>query len=355
MPALPFSMNDNRPILIVGGGLAGTAVAWRLWQRGVPFVVVDPDKLETCSKIAAGLITPVTGMRVKVSWRLAELLPVAHEFYGQLETTLGVKFHHSLPLVRLLKNELESSRWQVRKDAAEVQPWLTPRQPAPLVDSAVFHDEHGGFQQQHSGWLDTATYLRASREFFDARDCWAQGEVEDTDLEDTPDEVRWRDTAFQAVVFCRGSEERNATRFFPWLQWDCARGVIARIGMDIAETRMVNRGCWLLPREGGWRCGSTYEFDLTSPVEASLETLRNKLNGLLKVPFELSSPQTGVRPILKRRQLTLGRHPARPRIALFNGLGSKGALRAPFFSRMLVNHLLDDAPLDDEVDVASNL
>lgn len=354
MPALILVMNDKPPILIVGGGLAGTAVAWRLWQRGVPFLLVDPDKPDTCSKIAAGLITPITGMRLNVSWRLAELLPVAQEFYSGLETSLGVKFHHSLPLVRLLKSERESTLWQSRRQEADVQPWLAPDPPAPLVDASTLHAELGGFQQQHSGWLDTATYLRASREFFLSHGCWTQGEVQDADLHPTADEVRWRDTAFHTAVLCRGADERSAARFFPWLQWDCARGVIARVEMALAETRIVNRGCWLLPRDGAWRCGSTYEFDFTAPLESSVEKLRAKLQGLLKIPFEITTAQTGIRPILKRKQLTLGRHPAHPRIALFNGLGSKGALQAPFFSLQLVAHLLDDAPLDADLDLSSN-
>jgi glycine/D-amino acid oxidase-like deaminating enzyme len=52
--------------------------------------------------------------------------------------------------------------------------------------------------------------------------------------------------------------------------------------------------------------------------------------------------------------VALGRHPAHPGVAVFNGLGSKGALQAPLYARMLVEHLLDGAPLEESVDVASN-
>jgi flavin-dependent dehydrogenase len=62
-------MRAEERILIVGQGLAGTALAWRLWERGVPFVVVDRDEAVTCSKIAAGLVTPITGMRLNLNWR----------------------------------------------------------------------------------------------------------------------------------------------------------------------------------------------------------------------------------------------------------------------------------------------
>lgn len=347
-------MREKHPFLIVGGGLAGMAVAWQLWQRGAPFVLVDPDKAETCSKIAAGLITPITGMRLNVSSRLAELLPVARGFYRQREELLGVRFHHEVPLVRLLKSEREQSIWKTRQQESEATPWVDTSASTPLVDDAVFHAELGGFQQRHSGWLDTAAYLRESRSFFTNLGCVISAEVRDAELEHGTDAIHWRDTPYRAVVLCRGAEERRETRYFPWLEWDCARGVIARLEADFHESRIINRGCWLLPREGGWRCGSTYEFDFEAPIEASLEKLRVKLQGLLKVPFELTSAHAAIRPILKQKRLSLGPHPGHPRILLFNGLGSKGSLQAPFFSQMLVDHLLDDRPLDETVDVAAN-
>jgi glycine/D-amino acid oxidase-like deaminating enzyme len=111
----------------------------------------------------------------------------------------------------------------------------------------------------------------------------------------------------------------------------------------------------MLPRDAGtWRAGSTYDWDLDAPVEPSIEALRGKVAGLLRVPFEMVDTQAGVRPILRDRVAAVGRHPAHPNVAMFNGLGSKGALQAPLYSRMLVEHLLDGARLDAVVDVASH-
>jgi glycine/D-amino acid oxidase-like deaminating enzyme len=125
--------------------------------------------------------------------------------------------------------------------------------------------------------------------------------------------------------------------------------------VDLPETRIINRGAWLLPRGNGeWRAGSTYEFDLDRPMEESLAELREKLGGLLRVPFEIGEAQRAVRPIIKHRPLILGRHPAHARVGVLNGLGSKGVLRAPFFTRMLAEHLLDDKPLEPIVDVRGN-
>jgi glycine/D-amino acid oxidase-like deaminating enzyme len=110
----------------------------------------------------------------------------------------------------------------------------------------------------------------------------------------------------------------------------------------------------LLPRpDGSWRAGSTYEFDFSKPLSASVEEVSRKLAGLLKVPFQITGAQEGIRPIIKRIPGVVGRHPAHDRVLVLNGLGSKGVLRAPDFARRLVEQLLDGKPMDAEVDVRS--
>lgn len=341
------------PILIIGQGLAGTALAWRLWERGVPFVIADPNEPGTCSKIAAGLITPITGRRVKPSWRVDELLPDAMAFYQRIEQTLGAKFFHPVPLVRLFKEPREIEWWRGRASDEGIGQWVDAN--APLVDENLFYAELGGFVQRHSGWLDTAAYLRESRAFFEKENRIVNDLVREDEIEEHTDRICWRGESFSCAVFCRGADERLGTRFFPWLRFECARGVIATLRADLNEHRLVNRGCWILPRGNGtWRAGSTYEFDLKTPMDISLADLHSKLTQLIRMPFELSDAQVGIRPIIQHRQLVLGQHPAHSRVGIFNGLGSKGVLRAPFFARKLVEQLLDDKPLETDVDVQAN-
>ena len=356
---LPFlaQVPSALPFLIVGQGLAGTAVAWRLWEQGLPFLIVDPDEPQTSSKVAAGLITPITGMRLNLSWRIDTLLPEAQTFYEAIEARLGGRFYHSVPHVRLFKNERELKIWSTRREDPALQPWLDSQAPAPLVDPTHVYGELGGFQQRPAGWLDTAAYLAASREHFKSLGMWLQDTVAEEDLDVSPDRVRWQGRDFSHVILCRGWLESRGERYFPWLKFDAARGVIVTltIGAEFAEHRILNRGGWMLPRpDGTWRAGSTYEFDFDRPLEPSVEEVRAKLSGLLRTPFEITSAQAGIRPIIKRHYGAVGSHPRYPRVAVLNGLGSKGVLRSPAFARMLVDHLMDRAPLEAAVDVLSH-
>src|SRR6478609_3279416 len=91
---------------IVGQGLASTALAWALLRRERSVLVVDAER-GGASRLAAGLITPVTGKRLAKSWRWDELYPAAVAFYRTTEAATGVSFFHQEPAVRLFANKAE--------------------------------------------------------------------------------------------------------------------------------------------------------------------------------------------------------------------------------------------------------
>ncbi|GEP41432.1 NAD(P)/FAD-dependent oxidoreductase [Brevifollis gellanilyticus] len=336
-------------ILIIGGGLAGTCLAWRLHERGVPFMIVDRDEPGTSSKIAAGLVTPITGMRMNLSWRYDTLHPEAVVFYRHLESVLGSSFYHDLPIVKLLRDQWSADRWQKRREQPDFKPYFKDTQ-NPLVDENIFSAPFGGFEMQHSGWLDSATFLAASRAYFIERGCWQTGESDGS--------LVWRGETFTHAVFCIGWEAARHA-WFDWVPFGSARGTVLQVKADTGgETRIINRGCWLLPRaDGTLRAGPTYELsfdDASTPSPAAIEDLETKLQSLLKQPYEILDSQTAVRPIIPRKHALIGFHPGKPNIGFINGLGSKGVLRAPWVGRQFVEHLLDAKPIEPDMDLAGN-
>ena len=343
-------------ILIIGQGLAGTALAWRLWERGVPFLIVDRDEPVTCSKVAAGLITPITGMRLTVSWRYDMFYREALRFYRACGKRLKQRFFFPRGYVRLLKNEHEIAKWHKRRRDPDMQPFL--HRQAPQLNADVIHQPENGFQQRHAAWLDTAAYLQASRRFFESLESCTTADVKPEDVCDDADGVEWSGQRFSHVIWAQGwSAEKHP--LFHWVPFQSALGTILTVQADLqAEKRILNRGCWLLPRnDGTLRAGSTYEWqfdDPNTPSADQLQKLEATLHSLLKAPAQITAAQTAVRPIIKNRQALMGTHPTHPRVAFLNGLGSKGSLRSPWLARHLSEHLLDGTALDEELDLQAN-
>lgn len=344
--------------LIIGQGLAGTALAWQLLERGAKVWIVDRNENSTSSRVAAGLVTPVTGMRLNASWRYETLYPEAHAFYRKYEIKLGGRFYYEVPVVRLLRDEKAATLWNKRRLQADVLPWLSEG-PEPLVNPSVFNAPYGGFQQKHCGWLDTAAWLEASRRHFETEGRWMEGDVRPEELVVEDKGVAWQGRRFNAAIFCTGWEVAQHP-WFNWVPFQSARGSVLTVEADTrGEGRIINRGCWLLPRQDGTlRAGPTYELNFNSPDRPGTEALaglEKKLSTLLKIPFRITGCQTGVRPIIQDKQVLMGCHPARPRIAFLNGLGSKGVLRAPWAARQLAERLLEGKPVEADLDLAANL
>ena len=151
--------------LIVGQGLAGTALAWRLAARGRSFLIVDRDEPLTSSKVAAGLVTPVTGMRLNVNWRFPALHPEAVAFYRDAERELARRFYFDTPHVRLFKKPEEIALWQKRMLDPGVMRHVNAGAPSPLVDERVFANPLGGFEQRTPvTWTRRHSSPRAGRD-----------------------------------------------------------------------------------------------------------------------------------------------------------------------------------------------
>ena len=71
----------------------------------------------------------------------------------------------------------------------------------------------------------------------------------------------------------------------------------------------------------------------------------------MNVPFEVVDHKAAVRPTVKERRPFIGIHPNHKQIGIFNGLGAKGVLLAPFFASHFSEYLLGKTELMKEIDV----
>jgi len=76
--------------LIVGQGICGTFLSWYLQQAGRSFLMIDAIRPSSASRVAAGIINPVTGRRIVKTWMIDELMPFALEAYHRLGQELYI-------------------------------------------------------------------------------------------------------------------------------------------------------------------------------------------------------------------------------------------------------------------------
>lgn len=343
-------------VIVIGQGLAGTTLAWQLRRRGQSVVVIDREHGVSASRIAAGLMTPVTGKRLAKSWRWETLHPAAMAFYRAIERDTNTPLLHQKPALRLFLDEAERGEYRKRSTGML----------AGLVRETQFNRDWlisppGAFEMPDAARLDVSRYLDVSRGVFERDQAYLRAEVEPAhDLELRSESMRLPRLNLEArlLVFCRGF----TAALDPWfgsIRFNAAKGEILTVRIaGFAEERVVHRGIWLAPIGGGlFRAGSTYEWDHLNnlPTPGRRTEIESRLRQFLRLPFEVIGHEAAVRPVIDAGFPVLGRHPSEPRLAYFNGLGSKGSLLAPYFAEQLAASLLGEREADPEVDVQSML
>jgi len=371
--------------IIIGQGLAGTTLAWQLLERRRRVLVVDRAEAGTSSRLAAGLITPITGQRLTVSWRCRELLDHAVGFYREIETRTGAKLLHADGALRFWQNEREA---QVFARRLEEEPEFAAlvEQLSEIPDGVIA--PQGGFALPAAARLNVPLFLDVSRDELQRRDAYVEADV-DLKRDLTVDALGQGDSSPQlraclsqedaasdaaclsnnlparvsiprlgvtarTVVFCQGIAASD-NPWFRGVEFDATRGEILTLRIPhLHERRTLHRGVWLASLGNGlYRLGATSRWDDLDegPTAAGRDWLCSRLRPWLAKEFEIVGHAVGVRPIVKGRHPLLGRHPTLPQLACFNGLGSKGSLQAPAMADQLAAHLIDELPLDAEIDL----
>ena len=77
--------------LIIGQGISGTWLSYYLEKANKSFLVIDNQQPNSASRVAAGIINPVTGRRIVKTWMIDELLTFLIPSYEELGKELGLK------------------------------------------------------------------------------------------------------------------------------------------------------------------------------------------------------------------------------------------------------------------------
>ena len=347
-------MKTGKKQLIIGQGLAGSLLAFELIKKGAEVIVVSADLPYSASRVAAGILNPVTGKRLALSWQYKDFFEVAKQHYQELEILLGGTFFQEMPLLRCFQNDAEIEAFEKRKQQSEFSPWLGQRCP-PGSFGGYLKDDKGSFTILGAAALDTKKFVELSRRWLKKNNRILETELQYQDLKVQEGGVTWKGECYERVIFCEGYRIKDN----PWFRscpLELAAGEIQTLDVESSlPPGILNAGKWLRPMENGqYLAGATYNWDqLESPPNKKSEMEMEKgLNQLLQEKPTVVQRNTGIRPIVKDRRPIMGTHPNFPQVSVFNGLGSKGSLMAPLLAKQLSEvFLINGKKLHPEVDV----
>lgn len=336
--------------IVIGQGLAGSAVALHALDLGKRIVVFDEFSSNTSSRIAAGLFNPVTGQNSVRTWLADELFSYLDVFYRRAEHVTGEKFFHPKKLYRPFASVQEQNDWMGRSTDEAYSMFVDELYTSPRLEHVM--DPFGGMMLKKCGYLDTKAYIDSVRQLLIGRGIFHEERFDDNALIITPERVEYRGFFASAIIFCQGIRGRE-NKFFQKLPVRPLKGETITIKTDFRKDVILNRGVYMVPdgAPGLFRVGSTYKLNDLTPgaSEQGKQELGQKLMDLLRLQFEIVGADWGVRPTTNDRRPLLGSHPEHERLIIFNGLGTKGVSLAPYFSNVLIRWLDKSGLLPKEV------
>ncbi|MBS2097061.1 NAD(P)/FAD-dependent oxidoreductase [Carboxylicivirga linearis] len=326
-------MSLKTDILIVGQGLAGTLLSYQLYKNKIHHLVIDKPSSNSASKVAAGLINPIGIKRMVKSWNVDLFLPYAHSLYQEMEQFLEASFFHP-KLMDKIYGEKDKQFWQHRLGKGLLHDYIDPDPKNDLLSKNILAP-YGYGQIKKGARLDMLTFLKAYRSFLNKSKLLIEDDFNDKDLQIFDKSVHWKNIEASKVIFCRG-EKDSLSPIFTLLNFRNTKGELLDIELpNLKLKNILLKGIFILPVEKDlYKMGATFEHEWNNlnPTPNKKQELLDKWASISTLQPKIIQHLTGIRPTMHDRRPVLGFLPENPSIGIFNGLGSRGSLLAPYLS-----------------------
>ncbi len=330
---------------VIGLGLAGAWCSYGLMQRGFTVHAYDVPKPNSSTRIAAGLITPITGQRVKPSWLFAELFTECISAYAEVEKQMTSKLNVQVALLqrvtlkRIFKNEEQHQYYQKRIEKNELSN-IHNEAVAPGVYNGI-HFPFGGFITRDAAVVNLPLFLDCIEKLI----VFSGGRIERSQpplgQTETP------------TITCTGYQIIH-NELWNWLPVETSKGEILDARCQGVELDyVINSGTWVVPlADGTIRIGATNDWDdVTEAItDKARILLLNDSESILGGPVTVINHRAGIRPSTGNKRPIAGSHPVLEGQFVCTGFGAKGTLVAPWVSNQLLGHIFDGMQLHQEID-----
>jgi glycine/D-amino acid oxidase-like deaminating enzyme len=338
-------------VLIVGQGLSGTLLSHALKKAGISFVIIDESKPNTASKVAAGLINPVTGKRLVKSWLIDELIPWSIQTYGEIDQELGISSLKETSIIDFFPTP-EARVTFLERQSQDGRYLSLPEQDSDW--QGVFNYPFGFGVIGPAYLLDIRGLLNATRKHWMDAGLLISGRFEPADLMVGAAGVTYQDIHAEKIIFCDGIQAES----LPWFQRlpfapNKGEALIIEVPEGLPAGVFKERVNLVPLDDRHFWVGSTYQWNFTDdqPSEAFRKQTESILREWLRGPYKVVDHLAAIRPATLERQPFVGFHPIESHIGILGGMGMKGCSMAPYFTNQLVQHLVSGSPILPQADV----
>jgi glycine oxidase len=341
--------------IIVGQGIAGSLLSHFLLKKNKRLAIIDNHHHQASSMVAAGMINPITGRNFVKSWEIDTLIPFAKKTYLELEAQLGISIFDSKNVAMIFGAVKAENDWMVRSSSPDVTKYVTDDFELDFYTNFLAGVQNG-VEFQQAGRANLKELVLAYKKVLQDQVNYLEESFDYSELEILENHVNYKGIEAKRIIFAEGFQATE-NPYFNYLPFAPAKGdiLLVKIPNYPAKDKLVKHGVFIIHlHDDVYWVGSTYNRDYKTlePKPRAKAALTERLQRVLKLPFEVLEHIGAARPTVRDRRPFLGQHPTFSRLYLFNGMGAKGATLTPFFASQLIDYLEDGAELNKEVDIS---
>jgi glycine/D-amino acid oxidase-like deaminating enzyme len=374
---MPYIYNMIVDYLIIGQGISGTWLSYYLAKENASFLVIDDARENSSSRIAAGIINPVTGRRIVKTWMIDELLSHLVPAYKELGDESGIKAIEQKNIIEFFPTPQMKLAFEERMMEDEKYLKLYTDEKYLLnffynnFQTAPKASPLGGGLEGAFGYgevnpcylINLQEIIPARRKILKENNQLSEERFDIAELNITKDDsgeaekVIYKNITAGKIIFCDGAEGYD-NPYFKNLPYSLNKGEALIIeAPDLPADNIYKKGLTIAPipgkEKGYFWIGSNYTWDFTdaNPTEAFRTKTAQYLKEWLKADFKIADHKAAIRPANLERRPFAGFHPVYKNIGILNGMGTKGCSLAPYFAKQLVDHLIHGKEILPEADV----
>lgn len=340
--------------IIVGQGICGTFLSYYLLKENKSVLVIDDNRSNSASRVASGVINPVTGRRIVKTWKIDELMPFASKAYGSISEKLEISnvihetaiidIHTSEQMQQAFEKRLQENEDGYLHYCENEKEW-----------NRYFHFKYGIGLIRPACCVDIPTLLHKWRNYLTHSGYLLQDHIEENSLQLKANGVIYKNIVAKKIIFCDGVSSK-ANPYFKHLPFALNKGEALIVSIPgLPKGFIYKQGLSLVPclNEDLFWAGSTYQWDFDNdlPTGDFKTRVGNQLKQYLKIPFTIQKHMAAIRPANTERRPFAGMHPLNPQIGILNGMGTKGCSLAPYYAYQLAQNLLYNHPIDEDADI----
>jgi len=324
--------------IIVGLGIAGSLLSHKLISKGYSIIVFDDDNPNAASKISSGIINPVTGRRLVKSWMYEQLKEVFTKTYASIEESYQIQIIEPTLIHRTSTSIKDDNlvRTVALNESEYCKMDLTDKAWQGRVNNYISFGGISGYK------VNVPNLLECIKKRIMSTHTLINEDFDHTQIEFDHDMVTYRNTRAKKIIFCEGWKGIH-NPYFDFVNLDPAKGEVLKVDIPKPTIKdILKHKLFIVPQSDGlYWVGSTYDWKQydESPTQNKLDYLRETLTYILKEDFTIVDHLAGIRPTTTDRRPIVQIHPKHSSLAIFNGLGTKGASIAPYFAKRLCDLL----------------